>query len=562
MADIDYDAMIAGYYQEMELDIIASMKRNLSRHIKDEEDVGFEFPQWQAMKLKELKRYQRQNQRIIAGVGNKVSKKVSEHMLGELAQGSKKEMKRYKDIMGDSYQSSVLMKDSFFRINDRKVNALIDALTNDLSDANYAALRMVNDTYRDVIFKASFFAANGVKTPKQAIDMATRDFLERGINCIEYKNGRRVNIASYAQMAVRTAGKRANLMGEGERRHALGVPFVKISRHGTSCKLCKPFEGKVLIDDVYSGGTASDGKYMLLSQAMAQGLFHPNCRHGCSTHDPRDDDDDYDEPQLEDSQSQALKEEYTHAQRMVQKYKRLSAGSLDPENVARYSEKLREWEERKAQIKDKMSKLSGNDWSETVPREISQSEKEEIISYAKSKGVNIVDLSRFDGDPELLIEQIDTIARWKEMLPVKRRVTLKPGFIDGDDDFGAVSNRTIEIQTKALRNRQITNNNINIDPLQFASSDVSDLAAHEYGHIFVRENGINSIEILKEAYYNIYGMRPTDKEINDYLECNISLYSVSNVKRESISEIFAKHNSNPTAYTKEVIRLLTKKVAL
>lgn len=350
MADIDYDAVIADYYREMELDIIASMKRNLSRHIKDEENVGFDFPQWQAMKLKELKRYQRQNQRIVAGVGNKVSKKVSEHMLDELAQGSKKEMKRYKDIMGDSYQSSVLMKDSFFKINDRKVNALIGALTDDLSDANYAALRMVNDTYRDVIFKASLFAANGVKTPKQAIDMATRDFLERGINCIEYKNGRRVNIASYAQMAVRTAGKRANLMGEGERRHALGVPFVKISRHGTSCKLCKPFEGKVLIDDVYSGGTASDGKYMLLSQAMAQGLFHPNCRHGCSTHDPRD-DDDYDEPQREDSDGEALKEEYTHAQRMVQKYKRLSAGSLDPENVARYSEKLREWEERELQIK-------------------------------------------------------------------------------------------------------------------------------------------------------------------------------------------------------------------
>lgn len=442
MADIDYDAVIADYYREMELDIIASMKRNLSRHIKDEEDVGFEFPQWQAIKLKELKRYQRQNQRIVAGVGNKVSKKVSEHMLDELAQGSKKEMKRYKDIMGDSYQSSVLMKDSFFRINDRKVNALIGALTDDLSDANYAALRMVNDTYRDVIFKASLFAANGVKTPKQAIDMATRDFLERGINCIEYKNGRRVNIASYAQMAVRTAGKRAYLMGEGERRKALGVPFVKISRHGTSCRLCKPFEGKVLIDDVYSGGKASDGKYTLLSQAMAQGLFHPNCRHGCSTHDPRDDDDDYDfeDSQRTDSQSEALKEESAHAQRMVQKYKRLSAGSLDPGNIARYSAKLREWEERKAELDVAISEKSGIIESDTEKASLRflsnqdllyrNAEKvkpldgfEDVVCHADPDGFGLVDSVTGETIQNLsakeLAELIRKSGKYKEGTPIR-----------------------------------------------------------------------------------------------------------------------------------------------
>lgn len=92
---------------------------------------------------------------------------------------------------------------------------------------------------------------------------------------------------------------------------------------------------------------------------MAQGLFHPNCRHGCSTHDPRDDDDDYDEAQRTDSQTEALKEESAYAQRMVQKYKRLSAGSLDPGNIARYSAKLREWEEREAELDVAISEKSG-----------------------------------------------------------------------------------------------------------------------------------------------------------------------------------------------------------
>lgn len=349
MVDKDFDRVIAEYYREMELDIIASMKRNLSRHVNEESDYEFDFPQWQAVKLKELKRYQRENERIVAGVSNRVSKDVTKHMLDELSQGSKSEMKRFKEIMGDKYDSSVIMKDSFFRINDSKVNSLISALKGDLYNANYAALRMANDTYRDVIFKASLFAANGVKTPKQAIDMATRDFLSRGINCIEYKNGRRVNIASYAQMAVRTASQRAYLIGEGKRRQEIGVPFVKITAHNTSCALCRPFERKILIDDVYSGGKPSDGNYMLMSTAMAQGLFHPNCRHGTSTHYPELDDFEY-EPESTDNQYEedtSDKEKQAHIEQMIQKYKRLVNGSLDPDNIAFYQTKLDEWEEKK-----------------------------------------------------------------------------------------------------------------------------------------------------------------------------------------------------------------------
>lgn len=47
--------------------------------------------------------------------------------------------------------------------------------------------------------------------------MATADFLDKGINCIEYKNGNRVNISSYAEMALRTASQRATFLGEGKK---------------------------------------------------------------------------------------------------------------------------------------------------------------------------------------------------------------------------------------------------------------------------------------------------------------------------------------------------------
>lgn len=83
---------------------------------------------------------------------------------------------------------------------------------------------------------------------------------------------------------------------DGKQRQELGETLIQISTHGTSCELCKPFQGKVLIDDVYSGGTFFNSykKYQkvpikyrahvaFLSLAMREGLFHEGCRHGCST---------------------------------------------------------------------------------------------------------------------------------------------------------------------------------------------------------------------------------------------------------------------------------------
>lgn len=106
-------------------------------------------------------------------------------------------------------------------------------------------------------------------------DMATRDFLKAGINCIEYANGSRHTVKDYARMAIQTASKRAYLTGEGEMRQSWGISTVIMNKRANACPKCLPFVGKVLIDDVWSGGDASDGNYPLMSSAIAAGLYHP-----------------------------------------------------------------------------------------------------------------------------------------------------------------------------------------------------------------------------------------------------------------------------------------------
>ncbi len=358
------DYKIKELYEQMEKELISSMKRNLKRHLKEEDEVGFEYPQWQAEKLKELSRYRRQNKSIIGEYTNGINKEVAKHIQEELKQGSINAIKQYNKILGEKLKPSKIMNKSFFKTNDRKVNSLIKVVNNDLKTANTSALRMINDQYRQVIHKSAFFVGNGVFTEQQAARMATEElsklklatlaideankgFLTGGLNCIQYKDGRRINIASYSQMAVRTANLRAQLMGEGDFRKSIGRTLVQATSHGGACPICQKWENHIFIDDVYSGGTKEDGKYMLLSEAMKQGFLHPSCRHGLTTYYPELEgiEDENDEEYQTDLDY--INEKLNYINRNVKKYKRMSLGSITPENIEYYNNKKKEWQKEK-----------------------------------------------------------------------------------------------------------------------------------------------------------------------------------------------------------------------
>lgn len=333
----DYD--IKQIMEEIEVDLIKSMKRNLWTHKEDEKAKGFDWPQWQAIKIKEIENFKKNNKEIYNSKTKGLKKSISKRIKNQFKEGAS-------SVNKEAIKLGIIKKEdsqlggSFFKLNDKKLNALIKSVDSDLKDVKYATLRMANDQYRQIIYKAEVFANTGTKTVKQAIDMATKDFLSRGFNCIEYSNGSRHNISDYCDMAIRTANKRANLMGEGEMRKKLGNPLVYISKHGEACDKCAKWQGRVYIDDVWSGGKKEDGKYPLLSTAIEGGLFHPRCEHGSST---------YFEGINKESEeiSEALnndgKDEYTQAlQRQKIQYERLVAGSLLPENILNYKNKVNE----------------------------------------------------------------------------------------------------------------------------------------------------------------------------------------------------------------------------
>lgn len=381
------DYNIASIYQEMELYLIKSMKRNLNRHLEEEKKENFKWTQWQSEKLKELKKYQRENQEIITNTQNKIDKLSSRIMKQQFKEGMSTEKIKFSQAKTKGYNPSTNVRGSFFGIDSRKLNALTKSVNNDLHSANTATLRMINDEYREVIFKASSFASSGVMTPQQAVDMATKDFLSRGLNSIEYSDGRRVNIASYSQMAVRTAGQRAYLQAEGDFRKKIKNPLVKVPSHGSSCDKCAKFEGRILIDDVYSGGTKKDGKYTLLSEAMEQGLFHPNCQHPLTTYYKELDELEFDDSGPTETTMNQYYSDLNYCNRQIQKFLRLETGSLDKSNIAYYSSQKEEWMNKKAEIVMAREKLQNivSEARKILPESFMQDTKGVTISmHSKS----------------------------------------------------------------------------------------------------------------------------------------------------------------------------------
>lgn len=271
---------IAALFDALELDLVKSLHRCLARHRQQEQTEGGQngtprhWQAWQAAKLRDIRRFRRENTAILGEYRDRIDADTRTLLEEEAAQGG---------------------ADGFFRMSDERMTALLNEMQQANEQSERAALRYMNDVYRKTILRTAAAMQAGGQTLQQATDAATRDFLDQGIACIRYRNGRRVNISTYAEMALRTAGTRAMLMGEAAQRERLGLDTVLVSQYGACSKTCLPWQGLVYIDDVFQpyhgprtpGGTygiSRNGRqYPLLSVAMQGGLFHPNCRHTLST---------------------------------------------------------------------------------------------------------------------------------------------------------------------------------------------------------------------------------------------------------------------------------------
>lgn len=409
---------ISEAFERIEDELIGSMMRNFSRHRIEEIQQGFEWEQWQVLQLQALEKYRRDNQKKFPARFNKLNGQIADALNTSYQDGAASQERQILKAVQKGYSPPVKLfsgqaevTGEFFKVNDKRLDALITATTSDMSKAEYSILRQADDQYRKIIFNAQVYANTGAGTYEKAVDMATKDFLKAGINSIEYKDGSRHSIEEYSRMALQTGMKRAYLQGEGEKRKEFGITTVILKKRFCACPKCLPFVGKVFIDDVWSGGRQAAGadfgissvtglKYPLLSQAIKAGLYHPNCRDTHSTYlegiSTPPEDSAYTVDELDEiAERYKAEQKRNYCENQAERYNRLSKYSLDSGNKRMYGARAKVWEDKAdsfSEVIDLMSNSFRPEFEESKPLEIMSENKsmQILVKKVKNSKFNVV----------------------------------------------------------------------------------------------------------------------------------------------------------------------------
>ena len=404
---MDYD--ISKAFEKIENELISSMIRNFKNHRVEEDKNNFCWTQWQAEQLKSLEEYRKHNAKKFGKRFKTINSKVEEMIRTAKADGNASQEAEILEAVKDGFKApkkpSAHSTAEFFKVNDRKLDALIKSTTDDLKRAETAVLRMSNDKYRKAIFNAQVAMNTGAVTYEKAVDIACKDMLNAGLNCVEYKNGARHTLSDYADMAVKTANKRAYLRGEGEKRAEWGVSLVVVNSRQGGCPDCAKYIGKVFIDDVYSNGKKSDGNYPLLSTAIKNGLFHPRCKDSTSTYYPEL--DDLDAPLSEDEikeldRQRGIEEKQQYAQRQAERFDRRAEYSLDEDNKCIAQTRADEWHDRADMLEEKAKKAESV--NKITAESVAKSGKSGIIKEKSKKPITPITDKAISRIPKVDIE--------------------------------------------------------------------------------------------------------------------------------------------------------------
>lgn len=518
------DYNIKEAFERIENELIDSMMRNFSRHRAEETKEGYNWTQWQAEQLKSLEEYRKHNAKKFGKRFKTINGKVEEMIRTAKADGNASQEAEILEAVKDGFKApkkpSAHSTAEFFKVNDRKLDALIKSTTDDLKRAETAVLRMSNDKYRKAIFNAQVAMNTGAVTYEKSVDMACKDMLNAGLNCVEYKNGARHTLSDYADMAVKTANKRAYLRGEGEKRAEWGVSLVVVNSRQGGCPDCAKYIGKVFIDDVYSNGKKSDGNYPLLSTAIKNGLFHPRCKDSTSTYYPEL--DDLDAPLSEDEikeldRQRGIEEKQQYAQRQAERFDRRAEYSLDEDNKRIAQTQADEWHDRANTLEEKAKQFSLNtneqkyyrpvfeeDISKTFERKI----EGETITIDTHKANTLCDNVYISDKVKLKRKELHNF----DMQVRKAFDMLGEVETSGKPEICIVTPE--EMRVNAIASYMPMQNVLNVNSAYFSTSDLSDLQEN----LACPQDGLSTILHELIHWQDAKNYRAKFGSINDYFE--------------------------------------------
>lgn len=169
------------------------------------------------------------------------------------------------------------------------IRPLAAAVADNTKPLHQRLRKSISDAYQRTIFRAADSSPDG---RRGVVQRALNAVAGRGVTGFLDPRGRSWNMASYAEMTIRSVTSRAAVDGGIDVLTGVGVGLVTVSDTPLQCELCAPWEGEILALDgppgprtvrqpdlLERGATVPVHIVGTLLEARAAGLFHPNCGH-------------------------------------------------------------------------------------------------------------------------------------------------------------------------------------------------------------------------------------------------------------------------------------------
>ncbi|MBZ6258136.1 phage minor capsid protein [Streptomyces olivaceus] len=330
-------------------DLYAQAEEQLLGIIARQLAQGLDAPGWAERKLAAVQSLRRASQGVVDELAKAVTLEIFDVVAEAYSTGARAGVAELGALSDDARR---LVDD--VTPNAQAVDRLAQQTVDVVTDRHRSILRTIVDKFRAVVAQVTATPLLGTRTRRQATQDAMRTWADEGVTSFRDRSGRRWQLASYAEMAVRTSVGRAATEAHTRTLMDAGMDLVIVSDSPRECPLCRPWEKQVLTISGPSGRRMvevehgiEDGRMVSvrvagsLDEARAAGLQHPNCRHSVSAFTPgitrvgeaRSDPEGY-----EDGQRQR------EIERTIRKWKRQEAAAVDPVAQRAARAKVRQWQ--------------------------------------------------------------------------------------------------------------------------------------------------------------------------------------------------------------------------
>ncbi|WP_158852822.1 phage minor capsid protein [Saccharothrix deserti] len=337
--------------EQLARDILAVFTQAEARLLADiarRANAGAEVPEWAAQKAAAVREVRLAVERMLTQLRAEVDTSAAEAVLAAWQAGSGAALAQLADLGALDEPQLVALRDV---IPGMDAAALLAAdLTSRLDALYLRVLRWGQDAYQVAVAAAAPAQLLGTGTTRSAQRAAWDRLVADGVTGFVDRSGRAWNLASYVEMATRTATARAWNEGHLARLDELGVELVTISNTTDGCALCSVWQGRILARTGSAGERTVEneltGKPMTVDvagtvdEARAAGLMHPNCRHTFLPFIPGV--TRLDKPVEHDQAAEDEREHLRELERKVRMEKRKEAGALDTAGRRRAGQRIRE----------------------------------------------------------------------------------------------------------------------------------------------------------------------------------------------------------------------------